>query len=49
MLTATFLGPFLIPMFFVVITEKLFKSKGASSPALSVPSALASGGGATTK
>jgi len=30
MLSATFLAPFLIPMFFLVITEKLFKSKRAS-------------------
>jgi hypothetical protein len=49
MLTATFLAPFLIPMFFFVITEKLFKKKSASSPALSEPSAFASDGGATTK
>jgi multidrug efflux pump len=35
MLSATFLAPFLIPMFFFVITEKLFKAKGASSPASS--------------
>ncbi|HEY2819377.1 MAG TPA: efflux RND transporter permease subunit [Casimicrobiaceae bacterium] len=27
MLTATFLAPFLVPMFFLVITEKVFKSK----------------------
>jgi multidrug efflux pump len=49
MLTATFLAPFLIPMFFVVITEKLFKSKAASKPAFSAPVALETGGGATTK
>jgi multidrug efflux pump len=49
MLTATFLAPFLIPMFFVVITEKLFKQKSASSPALSLPPALASDGEAATK
>ena len=33
MLTATFLAPFLIPMFFVVITEKVFRRKRAVSPA----------------
>jgi len=33
MLSATFLAPFLIPMFFFVITEKLFKTKPAESPA----------------
>jgi multidrug efflux pump len=49
MLTATFLAPFLIPMFFVVITEKLFKSKAASKPAFSAPVALETGGGATTR
>jgi multidrug efflux pump len=35
MLSATFLAPFLIPMFFFVITERLFKSKApvpAASP-----------------
>jgi Cu/Ag efflux pump CusA len=35
MLTATFLAPFLIPMFFVVTTEKLFKSKAAAKAAMS--------------
>jgi multidrug efflux pump len=49
MLTATLLAPFLIPMFFFVITEKLFKRKSASSPALSLPPALASDGEAATK
>src|SRR5258706_15327793 len=49
MLTATFLAPFLIPMFFFVITEKLFKQKSASSPALSEPSEFASKDGATRK
>jgi multidrug efflux pump len=49
MLSATFLAPFLIPMFFFVITEKLFKQKSASSPALSLPSAIASDSGATAK
>jgi multidrug efflux pump len=36
MLSATFLAPFLVPMFFFVITEKVFKSRVASSPALPV-------------
>ena len=49
MLTATFLAPFLIPMFFYVITEKVFKSKSASKPAVSEPAALESGGAAATK
>jgi multidrug efflux pump len=31
MLTATFLAPFLVPMFFLVITEKVFKSKRRSA------------------
>jgi multidrug efflux pump len=31
MLTATFLAPLLVPMFFVVITEKVFKSKRAAA------------------
>jgi multidrug efflux pump len=48
MLTATFLAPFLIPMFFFVITEKLFKAKAASSPALSGTAALGSNEGAAT-
>jgi multidrug efflux pump len=47
MLTATFLAPFLIPMFFFVITEKLFKSKAALEPALSGTATLASGSEAT--
>jgi multidrug efflux pump len=34
MLSATFLAPFLIPMFFLVITEKVFKPKRAAPPAL---------------
>jgi len=33
MLTATFLAPFLIPMFFFVVTGKLFKPKTALVPA----------------
>jgi multidrug efflux pump len=48
MLTATFLAPFLIPMFFLVITEKLFKSRRDASPAPSGMPALESGGGTTT-
>ncbi len=47
MLSATFLAPFLIPMFFVFITERLFKPKAASSPALPLQTAAqADGGGA---
>jgi len=34
MLSATFLAPFLIPMFFLVITEKVFKPRRAAPPAL---------------
>ena len=49
MLTATFLAPFLIPMFFYVITEKVFKSKSAPKPAVSGPAALETGGAAATK
>jgi multidrug efflux pump len=40
MLTATFLAPFLIPMFFFVVTGRLFKPKTESvsaSPALAAP------------
>ena len=33
MLTATFLAPFLVPMFFLVITEKVFKSRRRSGDA----------------
>jgi multidrug efflux pump len=39
MLSATFIAPFLIPMFFYVITEKVFRKKSA---AWSPPLALAS-------
>ncbi|HEX3631781.1 MAG TPA: efflux RND transporter permease subunit [Casimicrobiaceae bacterium] len=46
MLTATFLAPFLIPMFFLVITEKLFKSR-RDAPASSAPPALNAAGGGT--
>jgi multidrug efflux pump len=49
MLSATFLAPFFIPMFFFVITEKLFKAKAASSPASPAPAALASVQGGATK
>jgi multidrug efflux pump len=40
MLTATFLAPFLIPMFFYVVTGKLFKSTAAHAPESSGPAAL---------
>ena len=33
MLAATFLAPFLIPMFFFLVAEKLFKAKTGSAPA----------------
>ena len=47
MLSATFLAPFLIPMFVLVITEKVFKSKHAAAPASSGPATLdPSGAGA---
>jgi multidrug efflux pump len=47
MLTATFLAPFLVPMFFLVITEKVFKSKHSTPeapghPALDPTSATSS-------
>jgi multidrug efflux pump len=45
MLTATFLAPFLIPMFFFVITEKVFKRKAPSEAAMSGTPALESTGG----
>jgi multidrug efflux pump len=32
MLSATFLAPFLVPMFFFLITEKVFKTKAAAPP-----------------
>jgi len=47
MLTATFLAPFLIPMFFFVITEKLF-AKRAPSPASSGTAAPEPVAGAAT-
>jgi len=40
MLSATFLATFLIPMFFVVIAEKLRRRKGAASSAPTVTGAL---------
>jgi multidrug efflux pump len=47
MLAATFLAPFLIPMFFYVIHGKVFKPKAASTPASTGPVALEpSGAGA---
>jgi multidrug efflux pump len=49
MLSATFLAPFLIPMFFFVITEKLFKTKANRSAALPPPVALESVQGGATK
>ena len=42
MLTATFLAPFLIPMFFFVVTGKLFKPKTKAAPALPGSAALES-------
>jgi multidrug efflux pump len=48
MLTATFFAPFLIPMFFLVITEKVFKPKRAAAPATSGSAAPEPVGGATT-
>jgi multidrug efflux pump subunit AcrB len=47
MLSATFLAPFLIPMFFLVITEKVFKPKRAASPARSGTAAPEPVGGTT--
>ena len=44
MLSATFLAPFLIPMFFVVVTEKL-KLAGSSEPTLPGSVALGAAGG----
>ena len=45
MLAATFLAPFLIPMFFYVITGKVFKGKATPALALPAPAALAPQGG----
>jgi len=47
MLAATFLAPFLIPMFFFVITGKLFAPKTAPPPPVPATPALASSGRAT--
>jgi len=45
MLTATFLAPFLVPMFFLVITEKVFKPKRRTAePSGNVAVATPSGG-----
>ena len=49
MLSATFIAPFLIPMFFYVITEKVFRKKVASPGASSPPLALESNAGGATK
>ena len=46
MLSATFLAPFLIPMFFFLITEKLFKTKAPASPVPSGPAVPDPVGGA---
>jgi multidrug efflux pump len=40
MLAATFLAPFMIPMFFVVVAGKLFKPKRQAAPASSEPDVL---------
>jgi hydrophobe/amphiphile efflux-1 (HAE1) family protein len=48
MLTATFLAPFLVPMFFYVITGKLFKPKDPQAQASAEPPALAAHEGAAT-
>jgi multidrug efflux pump len=45
MLAATFLAPFLIPMFFFVITGKVFKGKAAAVPASPEPAAPEAQGG----
>jgi multidrug efflux pump len=46
MLAATFLAPLLVPMFFFVVTGKLFKGRGQPPLALPAPAGLASEGGA---
>jgi multidrug efflux pump len=48
MLSATFLAPFLIPMFFLVITEKVFKPKRGMAAAPSGTGAPAPAGEVTT-
>jgi len=47
MLTATFLAPFLVPMFFLVITEKVFKSKRKTTERVAQPAAEAATASAT--
>src|SRR6266436_6445910 len=47
MLSATFIAPFLIPMFFYVITEKVFRKKTAAPAAWSPPLAFESNAGDT--
>ena len=47
MLTATFLAPFLVPMFFLVITEKVFKREATHPAASSRRLQPAGGSGAT--
>ena len=42
MLTATFLAPFLVPMFFLVITEKVFKSRRPVTESSAVPAVVSS-------
>ena len=49
MLSATFIAPFLIPMFFYVITEKVFRKKTAAPAAWSPPLAFESNAGEATK
>jgi hydrophobe/amphiphile efflux-1 (HAE1) family protein len=48
MLTATFLAPFLVPMFFYVIAGRLFKPKGLPMPKIAATPALEAPGGETT-
>jgi multidrug efflux pump len=45
MLTATFLATFMIPMFYVVVADKLKRAKPAAAPALPGPVAAGSGSG----
>jgi multidrug efflux pump len=49
MLSATFIAPFLIPMFFYVITEKVFRKRTAAPAAWSPPLAFESNAGEATK
>jgi multidrug efflux pump len=48
MLTATFLAPFLVPMFFYVIAGRLFKPKGMPAPTIAAIPALEAPRGETT-